>query len=289
VPEPLIGRFYGLFRLVGSAAGIIFNWFVFGRAHGHMRLVFACFAALYGMSFLLMCWKVREGNYPEVPEEHGRWFSPVKRYFSGCFGQARNWLLFLAIAAPSWVSAGVAFLLFFYRDTVGLSETEYGRLMATTYGIFLLCSLPFGWLVDRWGSQKALKLALLGCVITSALSMFLIYDRLTAYVGFISMNIVQFLQFFAMNKWTVDMYPRAQYGQFSSAAGILGSIGVVVLSPVIGRLVDAFGNCYRLCLVPFPICYSLSLICVIMLSRRRRYQTSGEDGSVPAVAAAKAP
>lgn len=265
VPEPFIGRFYGLFRVFGIFAGMIFNWFVFGNAHAHMRLLFAVFSILYAVSFTLMCWKVKEGEYPEVKEEHGHWFSPIKNYAVECFTHPRFWVIFIVYASTQWAGAAGVFALFFYRDEIGMSETEIGRIGTIAMGANLLLSTPFGVLVDRLGSQKSLIIGLLTGTILGILCFFMIHGRLTAWVLGFLMSVPGFLVFLALGKWTVDMYPRAQYGQFASAAAMIGAIGSATLSPALGKLVDYWGNYYRMCLVLPPICYAIALVASILL------------------------
>ncbi|MEO6847730.1 MAG: MFS transporter [Chthoniobacterales bacterium] len=265
VPEPFIGRFYGLFRVFGIFAGMIFNWFVFGAAHQHMRMIFTFFSALYGISFLLMCWKVREGEYAEVKEEHGHWFSPIKNYVVQCFGTGRNWMIFLVYGAIQWAGAVGVFNLFFYRDEIGLTETDIGRLATFALSANLLLSVPFGALVDRLNSQKALMIGLITGSALFLICFFFIHSRTTALVLGFMLNIPAFLTFLALTKWTVDMYPRTQYGQYGSAGAIFGAIGAAILSPIAGKIIDHFGNYYRLCLLVPAICYALGFVFSIIL------------------------
>jgi nitrate/nitrite transporter NarK len=265
VPPSFLGRFYGLFRVFGIVAGMVFNWFVFPHAHAHMRLLFAAFALLYAVSFVLMCWKVREGEYEEVGESHGHWSSPVRNYVVECFTHPRFWLIFLVYASTQWARASDAFVLFFYRDEIGLSEVEFGRFMSIALGANLLLSAPFGVTVDRLGSQKSLMLGLSTGVVLWVLGFFLMRSRLTVWtIGFLSM-VPGFLVGLALGKWTVDMYPRAQYGQFASAAAMIGALGGATLSPLLGYMVDLWGNYYRICLAFPPLCYTIALACSVIL------------------------
>jgi Na+/melibiose symporter-like transporter len=265
VPEPFIGRFYGLFRLFGTAAGIVFDVFIYGHAHAHMRLLYAVFALLYAVSFTLMCWKVREGEYPQAKEDHGHWYSPIKNYAGQCFSSGRNWLIFLVYGATQWAGVAGVFSLLFYRDQIGLTEAEFGYLDAASLVSKMLLSVPFGVVVDRLGSQKSLMIGLLSSIVVSVICFFGIQNRATAFILGFLMNVPFFLIGLAMWKWMVDMYPRAQYGQYGSAGALVGAAGAALLSPLVGKLVDAFGNYYRLCLIFPAFCNMLCLICSIIL------------------------
>ena len=87
VPEEFLGRFYGLFRVFGTAAGAVFNYFIFGRAETWMREIFVGVALIYGVCILLMCWRVKEGEYPPpIAEAHGHWWCGIQNYCRECFG-----------------------------------------------------------------------------------------------------------------------------------------------------------------------------------------------------------
>ncbi len=281
VPEPLIGRFYGLFRVFGLLAYIGFTWFLGGQAHQHMKLIFALFAGLYAVSFILMCVKVREGDYPEIKEEHGRWYSPIKNYFGECFGNLRNWVIFLAYAAIQWASCAGVFTLLFYRDQIHLTETEYFRLASASSVACLLLSMPFGALVDRLGSQKSLMIGLCSGIVICLTSFLFIHSRTSAFILGFMMQVPVFVIILALNKWTVDMYPRTQYGQYGSAGAIVGAVGIMLLGPLAGKLVDLLDNYYRLCLIAPGIFYALCLVFNLILFRWPKPGTSEAEVAVP--------
>ncbi|NBY65681.1 MAG: MFS transporter, partial [Verrucomicrobia bacterium] len=68
VPSSLLGRFYGVFRAISLIASILFNYYVFGKAEQHFPLVFLGIGLVYGLSFTMMCLKVKEGEYSPPPQ-----------------------------------------------------------------------------------------------------------------------------------------------------------------------------------------------------------------------------
>ncbi len=70
VPEAFLARFMALFRMVGTAAGALFNAFVF-RYASPIRPDLSHFGHLYLIAFGVMCWRVKEGVYPPPPPLQG--------------------------------------------------------------------------------------------------------------------------------------------------------------------------------------------------------------------------
>ena len=64
VPTQFLGRFMALFRVAGTCAGFVFNLLVLPHADTHLPWIFTIVALVYLVSFLLMCFHVREGEYP---------------------------------------------------------------------------------------------------------------------------------------------------------------------------------------------------------------------------------
>jgi MFS family permease len=88
VPAQLLGRFYGLFRMMGTIAGVGFNLFVFKYAESHTREIFTGAALLYFFGFGLACLKIKEGEYPPPPPaDEG---NPLQRFAAGVGTFARE-------------------------------------------------------------------------------------------------------------------------------------------------------------------------------------------------------
>jgi WD40 repeat protein len=93
-----MGRFLGLFRLVGSAAGFLFNVSIAGYQLTHMRAIHVGVAILYFVGFTLMCLFVKEGEYPPVTDvtEKTTFLDQVKIYFRECFTHKIYILIYLS-------------------------------------------------------------------------------------------------------------------------------------------------------------------------------------------------
>ena len=64
VPRPVLGRFFGMFRIVSLGAGMVFQWFLLGQVETYFVPIFLTIGSLYGLSFMLMCFNVRESAHP---------------------------------------------------------------------------------------------------------------------------------------------------------------------------------------------------------------------------------
>lgn len=101
VPEHFMGRFMGLFRLVGAAAGFLINIAIAAHQLTHMRLISTGVAVLYFVGFSLMCWRVKEGQYPPVTDvtDRSTFLDQVKLYLRECFTHRMFILVYLSTFA----------------------------------------------------------------------------------------------------------------------------------------------------------------------------------------------
>ena len=191
VPQPLLGRFYSLFRVFGFLAGMLFNGFLFGTADRHIQGLFAGVAVLYGISIMLMCWRVKEGEYPS-PEQEDRshWWSGAKNYVRECFGCGYFWYVFLTYSCVVWPNlASSTFIVLFYRDEIGFSLDVFGKLMAGGGIISAVLIYPVGMLLDRWGSHKMLITSQIAIAVVSFLAFLTIQGRWSAGFWLIAFSV----------------------------------------------------------------------------------------------------
>jgi MFS family permease len=70
VPQAMMGRFMGYFRVVSTLTGALYNFFLFKYAVSHMQELYLLAAGLYLVGFGAMCLRVKESDYPP-PEDAG--------------------------------------------------------------------------------------------------------------------------------------------------------------------------------------------------------------------------
>lgn len=286
VPGEVIGRFYGLFRICGAAAGIVFNYFIFGLAESHMREIFVTIALVYGLCILLMCWRVKEGEYPPIVNaKSGSWWSGIATYAKECFGRRYWWWVFLTYGCFVWAGASNVFAVFFFRENLGFSLDLLGKAGAAGGVAFMLAAYPFGILIDRIGPHKALLFALVFASLVSAFMFVFAAGTLTGIVFAVLRTVSFALISMSLMKWTVDVYPRERYGQFGSAGALFASLGGIVLGPLCGLLMDRIGK-YEYFLAWSTFFTLIGTVFAVMVWRRVQKQAIDGESQISANQAA---
>lgn len=130
VPSAFIGRFLGLFRVIGASAGALFNFFVFRYAESHTSMIFLGAAILYGTAFMLLCRNVKEGEYPPPDTTPGKTrfsLATVKTFFQECF-RHRIFRLVFAYSTLQGASASIGVFTIFMVLSLGLTKGDVGKI-----------------------------------------------------------------------------------------------------------------------------------------------------------------
>jgi MFS family permease len=283
VPRELIGRFFGLFRMVGLGAAIFFNFYLLGRAEAYYRLMFITMAALYGLSFTLMCLKVREGEYPPVAaaERAGGVWHAVRTYWRDCFTHSYYVWLFVSVALANMSFTCVTLFTVFYARAVGMDMGVYGKYLTVQFIVSFACSYPLGWLADK---IHPLRLTIVSLVLYGAatlLAFFFIRDARTFGVLSITVGVFAGWWLTANGPLGPVLLPRLKYAQFSSAMGICSSLGVLLVGPACGKFLDVVaGGDYRYIYLWAAVFAALSLAASLVVYQKfRRY--GGPSAFVP--------
>lgn len=272
VPAALLGRFYGCFRIVSLGAGIFFNYWIFQHTETHLREIFLGVGLFFGLGFTIMCWRVREGEYPAPRPEAGgtmpRGFVANARiYLVECFAHPYYLWIFAALMV-----AALAFNPFnsfsqWYSGALGMPKETLGRLTALSYGISIFLAFFIGWLVDRFSAIKVaivvmalfLPLAILGfCGIRGPASFGLVYVLHTVLSG---------AYFTATASLPMVLFPRLRFTQFASASGLAIALSNIAMNLVQGPILDWSGHNYRLTLLAESVFAALALFLLLVVRR----------------------
>lgn len=245
VPSLLLGRFFGLFRAVSLLAGILFNLFLIKHAEAHYTLAFVLIGLLYGAGFMLMCFMVKEGEYPppEAVERPGR-LSAIRLYFRECFHLPYYWWVFLAVTLGSIVFIPVNLFSVLHAKSLGIDLAVFGRYLAATFVFSIILAYPLGALADRF---HPVRMTFFTLVLYGALTVWAGFGATTREgfaIAFIGHGIVSGMFYTCSASVAQRLFPRAKFAQFSSAAGILGAFFNMGIAPLVGWLLDLTGNLY---------------------------------------------
>lgn len=278
VPNELLGRFFGLFRIVSLAAGIIFSYWMLGWCETHAFWMFLGVAVLYGGGMALLCFKVKEGTYPPPPFSTSQSSGPfaltaVRTYFRECFGNSYYLLVFTAMLLLPLGFLPYNTYCIFYATDLGLSVGDYGRYLSWSFLISAILAYPTGCLADRFHPLRvciafvalyAVAMFLSGFFVTGPRLEWLArgtialaahcgwqftYDWDTIQrIAFASAEIIHSvicgLYLTASASLGMKLLPQERFAQFSSAAGLIGTLANVVFAPAVGLQLDWTGNDY---------------------------------------------
>lgn len=268
VPQAVIGRFFGLFRMVSLLDGILFNYFLIGHAETHAALIFAGIGIFYGVAFTFMCAMVKEGDYPPPEPAAASAGAGLRQFFRECFGSSYYLWLYVGMTC-SWVAlAPINSFSVFYAKSVGLSMDTYGKYVAGSYVCSLALAYFLGALADRFHPLRVSMVAI-G-----------LYGGVMLWGGFFADNARAFGLVFAAHTVLSGTYvtlsaslgqrlfPRLRFGQFASAQIAMQGMGLVLVPPIIGAILDAAGRDYRLTFLSGGLFAVLGLAAYFEVHRR---------------------
>jgi maltose/moltooligosaccharide transporter len=248
VPEQFIGRFLGLFRLVGSLASAVFNFFIIKYAESHTTEIFVGTAILYFIGFGLMCLKVKEGDYPPPPENvDGKqgFYSSLKTFMIECYSIRFYWFMF-AMTTFHLVagSATMMFNLFFLKE-IGLTLEDYGRIAGVAGIIGAVLTYPAGIIADKYHPLRV-QIVMKGILLFMIpLNLIFLVVRISpgfAYYYYMAVTMVALpaTVLYSASQFPTEMriFPKDRFGQFCSAQALVRSVGIILSSLVIGGLFD---------------------------------------------------
>lgn len=248
VPRVMLGRFFGLFRVVSIVVGILFNFFLMGKAEEHLCEILIGLAVIYGAGFTLMCLRVKEGEYPPVSETEIReGFSvSVRRYFRECFTHRYYLWLFGALALANMAFTPVNIFSIFYAKSVDMGMGAYGKILAGGFVVSLLTSYPIGSLADRF---HPLRIALAALLVYFPLCIWaVIWARTsgTFAFGFAIHVIISGIFFTGTASLGQRLFPKERFAQFASAGQMILGLLTMLLPPMTGLILDMSGHAYQL-------------------------------------------
>ncbi len=247
VPLAFMARFLGMCRMAGGAAGSLYNYFIFKHALTHMREIFVGAALLYFVAFMLMCWRVKEGEYPppvsNVGGGHGFWAS-ARTYVVECMGHRIYLYYFLSSVCMTCANACAVFNVFLPLS-MGITLEQLGKLGAIVGSVAVLLSYPAGALGDRFHPLRVffwINLILLVIAPFNLIWLVRTFDPRTTFHIMIVFSVIH-LPFSAIYTavafpMQMQLFPKDRFGQFCSANALMQSIFNIAATLAAGVFMD---------------------------------------------------
>lgn len=272
VPRELIGRFYGLFRVVSLSAGILFNGVIIGHAKEQFTAILAGMGLLFGVGITLMCLRIKEGEYPPPPQplpgEKRGFMVALKAYMRDCFAKPHYLWIYAAMGLSPLSFLPVNTYSVYAAQSFGLSLASYGKYIVVTYCCSLVLAYPLGWLADRF---HPVRLALASMTVYAVV-------MVVGYYGIIgprSFGWVFFLHGVLGGCWFTGaaalgpmLFPKLKFAEFASAGAVLVAAASIFLGLVTGGLLDLLGHDYRYTFALAGIIAVMAVGSILMVYRR---------------------
>lgn len=283
VPQELMARFLALFRVVGTVGTFVFSWYVFPHVIENRRAVCVGIGLTYLGAFLLMCWRVKEGEYPPpVVKKKVSFVSDFVTYFRESLTVPiyRNFLITYAMVTAASTCVG-AFVTLFARETLSLSMDDIGKVFAWGALASAATYVPMGYLCDKIAPVRLAWLALVSLAIAWGLGFVVVQDRSSwmAYWIVVAMlpSVAWNLGFSAV---TMHLFPAEKFGQFASGLNVLGYGSSVLGNVLAGGFFDFVDSNYRMVFVWSLGWYALAILPMTLVYRGWK-QCGGPHHYVP--------
>ncbi len=251
VPAQFLARFMGLFRIVGTGAGALYNFFIFKYAESNMREIFIGAAALYLVGFGMACLMIKEGEYPPPEgedDDSSKGLKGIMTFFRESFSHKFYWFRFLSTSFASVVGAIGTFTIFFNQE-MGLSLDQFGKIRAIS-SIAMMAAMYFmSIFVDRWHPLRICVYGAVFGVLGNSMSMVWIFVTLPGnYFFWLNIGNAVIGAFLGALVATAGLpsemriFPQSRFGQFCSAQAMLCSIFSVISGMLAGLFIDLVRN-----------------------------------------------
>lgn len=251
VPRAFLGRFYGLFRAVSLIDGMLVNFWIIGHVPTHFTVILISIGSFYGIAFLWVCFKVKEGDYPPPPPPPdkrgllGGFKREVKGYCSECFSNGYYVAIFLFLMAAALAFAPLNTFAIPYARSLNVNMEVYGKFLALTYLISFCLSFFLGWLADLLHPLR-LAMATLACyIVVTVLGSLYATDATSFLALWVVHGILSGCYFTSSASLAQRLFPHAKFAQFASAAAMFTAFGNMIIGPAMGTIIDLSNNVYR--------------------------------------------
>jgi nitrate/nitrite transporter NarK len=227
---------------------LLFNLFLLKYSEDRPALICLIAAGMYLAVFVLLCLRVKEGAYPPPePPPPGpplqRTARNIRRYVRESYSLAFYWKYYLFnLCFMCGFVPFRDFLLLYGKETLKMDLGTYGHWMVVVAVVQIVVFFLVGPMIDRFHPLRAGMFGYVLMCVTAALS-YLFIRGATSFgiwvvITFAAVAVYQG----ATGALGPRILPKEQYGQFCSASAMVWHLGLMVLKPTLGKLIDLFGN-----------------------------------------------
>jgi len=247
VPVQFLSRFMGMFKIVGTGAGALYNCFIFKYAGTHMREILVGAALLYLIGFGMACLMIKEGQYPppsETERKASRGLPGFVTFFKESFSHRFYWFSFFHTSFAAFASAIGMFFIFFNQE-MGMSLAQIGYIGALSSVVQMAAMYFMAIFVDRWHPIRICTYGAVFQVVGYAISLVWIFVTLPGtYFFWLNMGNALICAFLgalitvASFPCEMRIFPKSRFGQFSSAQAMLRSTFNLFAGILAGLFID---------------------------------------------------
>jgi MFS family permease len=250
IPKKYFARFNAMFVLVGNVAGFVFNTYIFGHAMKQITIPFFNYTMdgnrfiywgaglLYLFGFGLMCFRVKEGQYPPPEDVAGpstsrlrATFKSVGIFFKECFTHPFFICLFLFNAMWTVTNLTNAWKIFYFRDSLHLTLDQMGAIGGILGVAAIFLAYIYGYIIDIVHPVRTMLIAIILLIPITVAGAF-ISDFNSYLIVMLVTSLVGQLFDSSSGPMMLNLLPRERYGQFSAANAIFRTL-VAILGPVV--------------------------------------------------------
>ncbi|MEI8245714.1 MAG: MFS transporter [Lentisphaerota bacterium] len=297
VPAQFLGRFVGMFRIVGALSGSLYSYFIFKYAESHMKEIMLWTSLLYLVGFGIVCFMIKEGEYPPVEEikeeKKPSRFRDLKIFFTESFNNRYYWLVYIFTAVHACAGA-IAIFRFFYYQQMGLSLDQIGKLRAIVSVAALVAMYFSAIFIDRWHPVRVnAYLAIFGVAGNLMGWVWLFVSIPGNYFFWMTLGISIAAAFHiamvggAMLPLYMRSFPKSRYGQICASQALFRSLCVLVCSLIAGGFMDLMkwvhhgsDYAYRYYFA-WPLLFSIFLAIAGVILYRQWYKLGGDASYHP--------
>ncbi len=249
VPRAIIGRFFGVLRIVSLAVGGIFFYSYFTKELTEaVQSIILSVALAYFLCFVTVCVGVSAlRRVTRAPDG-----MPADGVLAGeGVGDtaATPWkfpLLFIAVALGAICVLPANINSYHAIGQFHVDYHEYGRTVAAGYAMSILLALPIGWLADRYHPVWIGFVAMLLYACCMLAAWWLVIGPLS-YLLWLFVHVVLAGAFLTGTASLLPvMLPRQQFSSLAALSASLTALLTVLFTMLIGYLLDRNGHDYRL-------------------------------------------